>query len=93
MLWIVVLQNNDAHIHSNLSIWEWWSTIIRPQTQGAVCTTSSSDAAVEAFFLGKWSGSVYKGPSVEAPWDASPRQYPRALPTGTATAFPTWMYL
>jgi len=49
-----MLQNNDDHIHSNLSIESDQSTIIRPQTQGAVCTTSS-DATIEgcSFFLGK----------------------------------------
>lgn len=59
--------------------------------------SESSSASVEddcARQLGNLKGSMVNGWSSSAnPWQAWPKAYPNAIPTGTATAFPTCMYL
>lgn len=57
-------------------------------------TSSSDDAgATCSDEFGDPLGKVNNGSLVADPWTAKPNAYPRARDTGTATAFPTWMYL
>lgn len=43
--------------------------------------------------LGNLKGRVVRGWSSDSPWQAKPNVYPKEIPTGTATALPTCIYL
>lgn len=56
--------------------------------------TSSDDAEeCRLRMLGNFLGRLHTGASPAKPWNAMPKEYPKARATGTATAFPTCMYL
>jgi len=65
----------------------------KKQSQLDSSSFSTSEKDERARQLGYLKGRVVKGLSSDNPWQAKPKVYPKARATGTATAFPTCMYL
>jgi len=69
-------------------------TWIYKRRQAQLESSSSTVSKEGTRQLGYLNGRVVKGlSSSDSPRIAKPNVYPRARATGTATAFPTWVYL
>lgn len=71
----------------------WFSFWLFPQQIHSDSSPSIGAEDGTARQLGNLKGRVLRGELSDNPWHAKPNVYPNAIPTGTATAFPTCMYL